>query len=108
MAVQATDPLSNPDLTGQPNYYLVMAILVGAAMLSHGVTMVARAWEKELGLAQWFSVVAQAFGIILATSAGYLVGHLVWDPTLAGVIAMVGAFSNALVLSAVRARIGRR
>lgn len=89
-----------------PWYYLVLAILIGAALLSHGVAALARAWEKELGLPEWFSVAGQAFGIVLATGLSCFAGYLVWNWALGGMVGLIGSVSSQLVLSLVRARIG--
>ena len=53
-----------PVIHDVPWHYVSLAILVGAALLSHGVTVVGRSWEKELKLPEWFSVAAQGFGIL--------------------------------------------
>lgn len=100
----------NPDVPLIPNdvpwYYISLAMLVGGAMLTHGVTMVTRGWEKELKLPDWFSVAGQGAGIALSTGMGCLAGHIVWHWALGGMVSLVGAFSSALVLSFVRARLG--
>lgn len=89
-----------------PWYYLTLAILVGAALLSHGVTMVGRGWEVELKLPTWFSVAAQGFGIVLSTALGCLAGYLVWNWTLGGMVGLIGGFSSQLILGLVRAKLG--
>jgi hypothetical protein len=87
-------------------YYIALAVLIGSAALSHGVSRVFMAWEKELSLARWFSVIGDIFGIILATALSCVVGHITWSWALAGTTGLVGAFSSALVLSLVRAKLG--
>lgn len=98
------------DLVPIPNhvpwYYICLAILVGAALLSHGITVVAQSWESELKLPVWFSVVAQAFGIVFSTVLGCLAGYLVWEWALGGMVALIGAFSSQLILALVRAKLG--
>lgn len=89
-----------------PWYYLTLAILVGAALLTHGVTVVGRGWEVELKLSAWFSVAAQGFGILLSTFMGCLAGFLVWNWTLGGMVGLIGAFSSQLILGLVRAKLG--
>jgi drug/metabolite transporter (DMT)-like permease len=86
-------------------YYACLAILVGAAMLSHGSTMIAQGWEKELKLPAWFSIIGTIFGMILSIVLGSIVGYLIWDWMLGGIVALVGAFSSTLVLSIVRSRL---
>lgn len=88
-----------------PWYYLTLAILVGAAMLTHGITMIAKGWEQELKLPAWFSVAAQVFAIVLSTCLGCLAGYIIWEWALGGMVALVGAFSSTLVLAFVRAKI---
>lgn len=98
------------DLVPVPNdvpwYYLTLAILVGAALLSHGITAVASSWESELKLPSWFSVAAQGFSIVLASAMGCLAGYLVWEWALGGMVGLIGAFSSQLVLGLIRARLG--
>ena len=102
--LQVAEDLPIPNT--MPWYYLSLALLVGAAMLTHGVTMVTRGWEKELRLPDWFSVAGQIVGIALSTGMGSLAGYLLWHWALGGMVALVGAFSSTLVLSLVRARLG--
>lgn len=110
MLFQAAPEHDADDLVPIPNqvpwYYITLAILVGAALLSHGVTVVARSWEQELKLPQWFSVAAQGFGIVLSTALGCLAGYLVWEWALGGMVALIGGFSSQLVLGLVRAKLG--
>lgn len=89
-----------------PWYYITVALLVGSAMLAHGITVMTRGWEQELSLPRWFSIAGQVFGIVLSTALGCLAGYLVWEWALGGMVALVGACSSALVLSLVRAKIG--
>jgi len=96
----------NPIANNVEWYYIALAVLVGAAALSHGVSRVFMAWEKELSLPRWFSVIGDVFGIILATALSCMVGHISWSWALAGTTGLVGAFSSALVLSLVRAKLG--
>lgn len=97
------------DLVPIPNqvpwYYITLALLLGAALLAHGVTVVARGWEKEMQWPRWFSVAAQGFGIVLATLMGCLAGYLVWEWALGGMVALIGAFSSQLVLGLLRAKL---
>ncbi len=95
-------PISNQ----VPWYYLTLAILVGSALLTRGVTVVGRSWEAELKLPTWFSVAAQGFGIVLSTMMGCLAGYLVWNWTLGGMVGLIGAFSSQLILGLVRAKLG--
>lgn len=89
-----------------PWYYICLVLLVGAALLTQGVTMLTKGWEQELKLPNWFSVLGQAVGIVLATVMGCLAGFLVWQWALGGMVALVGASSSALILNLVRARLG--
>lgn len=94
-----------PVIHDVPWHYVSLAILVGAALLSHGVTVVGRSWEKELKLPEWFSVAAQGFGILMSAACGSLAGYLVWNWGLGGMVGLVGGFASSLVLSLVRARL---
>jgi hypothetical protein len=100
----------NTGLSPIPNdvewYYIALSVLVASAALSHGVSRIFMAWEKELSLPRWFSVVGDIFGIILATTLSCIAGHLTWSWFLAGSIGLVGAFSSALVLLLLRAKLG--
>lgn len=87
-----------------PWYYMTGAFLVGAALVQHGCHMVFTAWERELGLPKWFSVIGDVLGIALAVGLGMLTGHLVWHWALGGIVSLVGALSSRVVLSMVRAR----
>lgn len=98
------------DLVPIPNtvpwYYICLALLVGAALLTQGVTVLTKGWEKELKLPNWFSVAGQAFGIVLATLMGCIAGYLIWEWALGGMVTLVGAASSALILTLIRARLG--
>lgn len=89
-----------------PWYYISLAILVGAALLEHGCSMVFRGWEQELKLPPWFSIIGDVLGIVLAAGMGCVAGHLVWNWALGGMVAVVGAFSSRVVLGMVRAKLG--
>jgi len=95
----------NPIPNDVPWYYITLAIVVGGAAVNHGVGMIFRNWERELKLPSWFSVIGDVFGLILSTVLGAVVGHLVWSWALGGVVALAGAFSHAMVMSFVRARL---
>lgn len=89
-----------------PWYVIAGCVLVGASMLTHGTTMIARAWEHELNLPAWTSVVGTVVGIIVSLLAGSLVGTLVWRWELGLLVALVGSMSSSLVLSVVKSRLG--
>lgn len=89
-----------------PWYYMTGAFLIGAALVQHGCHMVFTAWERELNLPKWFSVVGDVLGIVMAVLLGMLTGHLVWHWSLGGIVGLVGALSSRMVLAAVRARLG--
>ncbi len=99
--VTGLDPIPND----VPWYYITLAIVIGAAAINHGTGMIFRSWEREFNLPKWFSAVGDVFGLVLATSIGVLVGHIVWSWVLGGVVALCGAFSHAMVMTFVRARL---
>jgi hypothetical protein len=89
-----------------PWYYIVGAVVVGSAALSHGVSRQFSAWERELSAPKWLSVAGDITGIVLSIALSSFVGYLTWSAPLAGIAGSCGAFSSSLILRIIKAKLG--
>jgi hypothetical protein len=76
-------------------------IIVCGAFLSYGVSRNFTRWEAEVHLPEWFSILGECIGILLATLGGALAGYLVWHWGLGLLCGLVGGWASPWVVYAV-------
>jgi hypothetical protein len=102
--VQHTAPVPN-DVAW---YLIAGAIVLGAALVTVGLSKNAARWEAELRLPAWFSVAGEVVAIVIATAGGAAAGFWTWHWGLGLLSGLVGSLSASIVVRFVAAWIERR
>lgn len=89
-------------------YFLALALIVGAALISFGIGKSSERWEAEMKWPEWFSILGEWVGILLAMTGGSLAGYLVWDWKLGLLCGAVGGFGAPFIVTWIHKYISKK